>query len=182
MEGPMWIEKVRGHLAIASVGNTTLMMQSGKGRVSRSQQFLITKMQLDHISDLDESEFKEYLNKKTNALSKQLLRPDNLQPNWGAARKVINIYLRQCSMNKDLNKYFSLNKVEPFLEVPLDNHVVKKIDEKSKTKYSKTFRIKTLKKTENGKIQTLASNLASNESLHRYELDVLYWNHKKLGA
>lgn len=178
----IWIEDIRKHLAIASVGNTTLMMQAGEGRVSRAQLFLIKKMQLNDISNLSESEFNKYLNTKTVALSKQLLRPDNQQPNWGAARKVLNIYFRLCSMNKDLNTHFRLNKIEPYLEVPLDNHIVKKIASESKIKYSKTFKIKTLTKSENNKYQDLATILAGDKYLYRYELDILYWNHKKLNA
>ena len=177
-----WVEDIRKHLAIASVGSTTLMMQAGKGRVSRAQLFLIKKMPLNNISNLSASEFNKYLNSKTIALSKLLLRPDNHQPNWGAARKVLNIYFRLCSMNKDLNTHFHLNKIEPYLEVPLDNHIVEKISSESKIKYSKTFKIKTLIKSENKKYQDLAAILASSTRLHRYELDILYWNHKKLNT
>lgn len=182
MEVSEWVNHLRKHLAVASVGNSTLMKQSGKERVVRAQRFLIRSMKLDKLATFDETKFKSFLSAKTRALSKELPRPVDLTPNWGAARKVINIYLRLCAMNKDINDYYELSSIEPYLEVPLDNHIVEKIDEELDTEYLKYFKIITLSATENRKLQNCASQLALEKGLYRYELDVLYWNSKKINA
>ncbi|NOU41423.1 MAG: hypothetical protein HOO85_09170 [Methylotenera sp.] len=179
MQRENWPDAVRLHLAIASVGNSTLMMQSGKGRVARAQKFLISEMSLKGLTGMNELAFAEFLNKKTEALSLKLLKPEDDQPNWGAARKVINIFLRLCAMNKDLHLTFNLASIEQFLEVPLDSQIVAKVDEKTGSKYAPKFRIKNLNPQLNQKIQDAAMLLANMENLNRYELDVLYWNSQK---
>lgn len=180
MRRESWLADVRSHLALASVTNSTLMMQSTKGRVGRAQQFLLTEVPLDGLSNLNEADFLKFLNQTTDALSLKLLRIEDSQPNWGAARKVLNIYLRLCTMNKDLHPAFKLSNLEPFLEVPLDNHVIGKIDAAIKTGYASKFAIKNLTLEFNTEIQASALKIADEQGLYRYELDALYWNAKKL--
>ena len=177
-----WIEHIRRHLAVASVGNSTLMSQAGQGRVERAQQFLIQQVQLNSLANIDNAKFNKYLSAKTRSLANQLLRPTDNTPNWGAARKVINIFLRLCSMNKDLNPHFQLSNIEPYLELPLDNQIVSRIDEEAKTNFRKSFKIRELKATENEKIQCVASGIAKKKGLLRYELDVLFWNSGRMNA
>ena len=171
-----WPETVRLHLAAASVGNTTLMMQAGKGRIGRAREYLRSQVLLTGLSQFKGAHFAEFLNANTNALSLELRRPEDNKPNWGAARKVLSIFLRQCAMNKDLNPAFKLATVEPFLEVPLDSQIVGKIDKLAVTGYASNFRIKSLEPALNSEIQKVALGIASSEGLHRYELDVLFWN------
>ncbi|MGM9485567.1 hypothetical protein ACS5PN_30540 [Roseateles sp. NT4] len=171
-----WIESVRGHFAIAAVGGSTLMSQSGEGRVDRARLFLLKHMPLANLASLSADEFAQALNAKTTALAKDLPRPDDGKPNWGAARKVLNIYLRMCVMNKDLHPAFKLAAVEPFLEVPLDRQVVAKLDAAGGTKHAKTFKIKTLSPALSAELQANALAVSKRKGRHRYELDVLYWN------
>jgi hypothetical protein len=179
-EREKWLADVRAHIAMASVSNSALMQQSGKGRVSRSQIFLLTEMSLSGMAAICEDDFYEFLNRKTESLSSQLLRIDDDQPNWGAARKIINIYLRLCAMNKDLHPGFGMSNVEPMLEVPLDNHTVSKISEIAGIEFTPKFQIKNLGPTLNSIIQFEAKKIADKHGLFRYELDVLYWNNKKI--
>ncbi|MBL7188519.1 MAG: hypothetical protein ISS70_19510 [Phycisphaerae bacterium] len=176
MRRTTWANDVRLHLALASVGNSTLMKQSGKGRVNRARLFLANEVPIASVSAFDKSAFSTFLDQKTIGLSRQLPRPDDGRPNWGAARKVISIFLRMCAMNKDLHTAFNLATVEPLLEVPLDNQIVAKIDQESGSHFSKNFKIKYLSPDLNSDIQGAALRLASRERIYRYELDVLYWN------
>lgn len=171
-----WPEDVRVHLAIVSVGNSTLRSQSGKGCNERARNFLRDEMKLSGLSELDEKSFFAFLDQKTVQLAALLPLPDSSGPNWGAARKVISIYFRLCAMNKDVNSEFDLSSIEPFLEVPLDSEVIKGIDKQEGTAHAKTFRIRTLTPFRNTEFQALAKRIAVQKGLHRYELDVLYWN------
>jgi len=175
-----WLADVRSHLAMASVSNSALMNQSGKGRVIKSQMFLLEEMPLSGLSTMGEHELYEFLDAKTKTLSGQLLRTDDGQPNWGAARKIINIFLRLCAMNKDLNPAYGLSNVEPFLEVPLDTHIVSKIIKSRGGEFDSPFKIKTLTKGLSSTIQLAAKEIAEQRGLFRYELDVIYWNSKKI--
>jgi hypothetical protein len=175
-----WLADVRAHLAMASVSNSALMHQSGKGRVIKSQMFLLDEMQLSGLTTMGEREFYRFLDDKTDVLSGQLLREDDGQPNWGAARKIINIFLRLCAMNKDLNPAYGLSSLEPFLEVPLDNHIVSKIVESKGAEFKSPFQIKTLTRELSSAIQLEAKGIAERKGLFRYELDVIYWNSKKI--
>ncbi|MDD2763925.1 MAG: hypothetical protein PHE83_08145 [Opitutaceae bacterium] len=170
-----WPEKVRKHLAIASVGGSTLMMQSGKDRGKNARAFLLANVPLTGLSAMDEAAFLTFLDQRTTELARILPRPDDNLPNWGAARKVLNIYLRLCAMNKDTHRTFNLAVAEPFLEVPLDNDVVEGIDQRWGTRFKRTFKIKTLTPQFSAEIQAAAKRLAATESLYRYELDVLFW-------
>ena len=175
-----WVEHLRKHYAIASVGGSTLMHQSGKGRNFRTQQYLINNLSFEDIASLDKTGFQTFLDNKTTELSRELPKPDNGRPNWGAARKVLNIFLRQCAMNKDINSFFELNRIEGYLEVPLDNHIVEKIDENADTSFAPNFKIRDLTKKVSDEIQKKASDIATEKEVNRYELDVLFWNHMKL--
>lgn len=156
------------------------MHQSGKGRNKLAQKYLLKNVPLIGLSDLNDREFTKFLNRKTNDLSKKLLKPDGTEPNWGAARKVLNIYLRLCAMNKDISTFHNLKNIESYLEVPLDNHIVKEIDNHAKTKFSSQFTIINLSQKVSNDIQSEAKNIATNKGIHRYELDVLFWNSKKI--
>jgi hypothetical protein len=152
------------------------MSQSGKNRVERARSFLLQRVPLDGISALGKERFARFLDEQTRALSKELPKPGNGVPNWGAARKVLNIYLRMCAMNKDFHPAFNLESLEPYLEVPLDRQIVKWLDAKTGAARSKTFRIRDLQPDLSAEIQESAIDVATGEQCHRYELDVLYWN------
>lgn len=83
-------------------------------------------------------------------------------------------------MNKDLNPHFRLGNVEPFLKIPLDNQIVKKINDEANTHFRKTFTIRGLERKDSNRIQGVAARIAKIHRLYRYELDVLFWNSTKL--
>ncbi|MCY7294692.1 hypothetical protein [Alteromonas sp. a30] len=172
-----WIEKLRIHLCIACVGGSTLRSQSTKGQVDRCRDYLKESFELKNISNLSRKGFLELIDSKTIELSEQLPNPKTLTPNWGAARKVINIYLRLCAMNKDINDFYNLSNIEEYLEVPLDSQIVKRIKANSPSGLpSGEFKIIHLVKNDSDKFQRAAKAIARKERVHRYELDVLYWN------
>jgi hypothetical protein len=183
MEVSKWAESLRKHYAVASVGSSTLMHQSGKGRNERAQNYLLNNFPLEGISSQDNKSFLKLLDKKTTELSRELPKPKDKSPNWGASRKVLNIYLRLCAMNKDVNSFYKLKNIESYLEVPLDNHIVKEIDKYSKTtNFASSFTIRDLIKKESDTIQNKAILIALSKDIHRYELDVLFWNYKKING
>ncbi|ENN6985943.1 hypothetical protein ACAB91_004503 [Vibrio parahaemolyticus] len=172
-------EIVRKHYALASVGGSTLRRQCQPGGKDRAQSFLLNSFPLLELAEIrTETDFVDFLSVKTEELSKLLVVDHRY--NWGAARKVLNIYLKLCAANKDLHPFFKLSTVEPFLEVPLDSHVVRSIDKDVSTNFIADFQIKRLTKERSDVIQSVAHSIAANKELYRYELDYLYWNYFKL--
>lgn len=173
MEEQEWIN----YLANMSVGPSTLRRQVAKGGVAKARLFLMNEIDLQQVGNLlTESTFQGYLDKKTKQLANILRRPDNNAPNWGAARKVINIYLIQCSLNRHLYKLFNLRNIEDFMEVPLDSFSFNYIKNKSDNlDVDSPFRIINLTPENNKKIQAAAEKLAQDKSIKRYELDIISW-------
>lgn len=176
MTSDEWLEAVRRHLAVSSVGSSTLRMQSGEGCVDRARSFLRRRVPVDGLRDLGADEFAKFLDSKTVALARELPRLQDKKPNWGAARKVLNIFLRSCAMNRDLHHAYRLAHVEPLLEVPLDGQIVAAIDAAGGYCFAANFRIRGLDRRASLEIQDAAMELAKNKGLFRYQLDVLYWN------
>ena len=173
MEEQKWIN----YVANMSVGPSTLRRQVAEGGVAKARQFLMDEMDLNQVGNLRaEAAFQSYLDKKTKQLADILRRPYNSAPNWGAARKVINIYLIQCSLNRHLHKLFNLRNIEDFMEVPLDSFSFNYINSKSDNLDVDTpFRIINLTPENNKKIQAAAEKLAQDKSIKRYELDIISW-------
>lgn len=175
-----WAEKLRKHFCIACIGGSTLRGQSTKGKNDRCRAFLKNTFLLEDLSKLNEKVFLKHIDSKTIELSQELPKPDCKPPNWGAARKAINIYLRLCVMNKDINSFYNLSSIEEYLEVPLDSETVRGIKKESKANLPSKFTIRNLAKTESDKFQEAARKVAKKKKIHRYELDVVLWNSEKL--
>ena len=176
-----WIENVLQHLSSLSVGGSTLRSQCAEGGVMSARNFL-RQLSISDLSRMDQTQFARFLQQQTTNLSRKILHPQTGKPNFGAARKVINIFLRTCAMNKDIYKKFNLKKIEPFLEVPIDRQVVNKINAiKIENGYrfnlptAQPFTIRDLDSTNHRLFQNAASQIAADMGLYRYELDIIFW-------
>lgn len=123
-------------------------------------------------------EFTEQLDKETNSLANSF--PSEGEGNWGAARKSINIFLRDVLYSRHLCEHFNLARIEPWLEVPLDSYVYKGLSLDSKEALPKWPRIKKLDSEVSGKLQNIATNIAKSLGVSRIHLDVRYWRSEKI--
>jgi hypothetical protein len=133
-------------------------------------------MQLEDFSDLTErSEFLVVLGKKTNQLKRRY--PEGAK-NWGAARKAINIFLREVIYNRHVERYYQLRNIERWLEVPLDSHVARSI---KSTSYGNTLprwkSIKGLTPKVSEEYQVAANKVAKRLGVNRIDLDIYLWRH-----
>jgi hypothetical protein len=110
---------LRHRIARGSISRSTLRGQGAKGVVACARQYL-EKVRLWKYSVDSREDFLNILNIETKRLQKSL--PKGAQ-NWGAARKAINIFLREVLYNHHLARSYQLRKIERFLEVPLDGNV-----------------------------------------------------------
>jgi hypothetical protein len=96
---------------------------------------------------------------------------------WGACRKFLNIFLRGVVYQKYLVEHYDLHHVEPWLEVPLDSHVAKRLRrEPGGRKAVPPWRtVIGLDARTNTKYQKFASEVAARRGIDRVHLDVIYW-------
>ena len=121
------IDPIQKRIANNSVGTSTVRGQP-KGTVTIARTFL-KSVNLKDFSDASEDQFRTVLDAYTSKLKNEL--PSH---SWGIARKVLNIFLFQAAHDIFLNRYYALDKIICYLEVPLDNPNAKKLKKIAKLK------------------------------------------------
>jgi hypothetical protein len=143
-----------------------------KGDIERVRTFLD---RLDLRRFKDPAKFSRSLNRSTTALAKLLPKK-----RWGAARKFLNLYLRNATYNVHLRRAYRLDRVEHLLELPMDSYAAKGLRKQcERSELPKWKGVIHLTHEENGTYQTFASKVAAREAIHRVHLDVFYWRSKK---
>jgi hypothetical protein len=98
---------------------------------------------------------------------------------WGAARKSINIFIRDAVYNFCLRNHFQLEKIEDQLEVPLDSFTtsnLRRAAQQGKLPEPPRWEsIRALTPADSRKYQELAACIARDRQIHRCHLDALYW-------
>lgn len=135
-----------------------------------------------HLFNLDlcdfsvgsEAEFQSVLNRETVKLAKAF--PVGGRGNWGAARKSLNIFLRDVVYNRMLSEHFALVRIHSWLELPMDSHCYNGLVlDTPQKKLGKWPGVKHLNVDENAAFQVIARDIATNLGVARCDLDALYW-------
>ncbi len=158
-------------VAFTAVGPSALRGQ-GRGVLLASQNFL-SKISLVRIPKSNEKKFQRWLDYQTELLLDNL--PIKNRP-WGAARKAINLFLREALYNQYLCKQFTLNSIEPWLEIPLDSAVAKGLKLNSnRGELPQWPGLKNLKPNISKSFQVFALKQANLKGLARVHLDMYLW-------
>lgn len=172
-------EFIRFHqksLGERAIGASTLRSQGASGVIRRARNYL-KRMDLKPLKRVrNQKQFRKYLEERTRRLANSF--PDGAKGNWGAARKAINIFLRDCSYNRHVSKAFILSKVNKWLEVPLDSHVAEGLAGNSSSPIKKWKSIKSLNLVTSDYYQELALRIAKDKGIARVDLDLIYWRSK----
>ena len=100
---------------------------------------------------------------------------------WGAARKFLNIFLRDALYNRWICAEFNLVVIERWLELPLDSHTEKGLRQammehpEIAQQLPRWPRVVNLTPELSNQYQRLASDVAARKQLARVHLDILYW-------
>lgn len=109
------------------------------------------------------------LNDSTDAFVKRI-------KHWGAARKFLNIFLRNVVYNRYLCDEFGLEQIVPWLEIPLDSHVASGLRaERGGTRLPRWKTVIGLKPEVSRLYQDFAADVAARKGCERVHLDLLYW-------
>jgi len=158
-------------VAVAAVGPSALRGQ-GKGVLHAAQDFL-AGLSLGRIPKSDSRRFEAWLDRQTERLLDALSlksRP------WGAARKAINLFLRDTLYNRYLCNHFRLSAIESWLEVPLDSAVATGLKrDGQRAELPPWPGLKRLTKPVSDRFQVFARGLAKRKGLERVHLDMYLW-------
>ena len=168
-------------LSQIAIGAPAIRNQGSGGLIKILRQYFETKVDLEHFikSVANETQYGEFLNGHTSKVL--TLFPDTAQ-SWGAARKGLNLFLREIIYSKFFSHRFSLpddfeefNQFVKFMEVPLDKEVAHGLIADSNGQVPKWINIKHLTPTLSATYQSQASIIATQENVARVNLDLKYW-------
>lgn len=175
------IDRLQVRIAMFAIGRSTLRSQGAPGMVAHARIFL-RKVDLKTFSVATAEQFSDVLNTQTDLLAAGF--PGAGKGNWGAARKSINIFLRDALYCRPLSDHFNLIGLEPWLEVPLDSNVYAGLVEDSDNPRTVPAwpGVKALTPKRSADFQDIASVIASSLGVARVHLDIRYWRKEAIDA
>jgi len=166
------IRLLRERTAEVAISPSTLRNQGAPRVVLAARRFL-KELNLDSFRASTEPKFRDRLNTATNRLKHLFPRKAR---NWGAARKAINIFLRDALYNHYLRSRYRLDRIEGWLEVPLDRNVAMGLcAEPEGVKLPRWKTIKELTSKPSRQYQAAADKVARRKRTQRVHLDLHYW-------
>ncbi len=167
-------------LGRTAVGPSTARGMGPQGTISAARGFL-QELDLRRFNVTTAAAYRRRLDEVTLELQARL--PGTAQ-HWGAARKFLNIFLRNCSYDRFISEAYDLSRLEAWMEVPLDSHVAKgiKSDLQADDTVPRWSTVIRLSPSESDIWQAAARKIASQEGIAPVHLDVRYWNGDHLKA
>lgn len=166
------LQAFQSRAARVSVSASTVR-GSGAGVVDASRRYL-RRLDLRMFGQPGQSKFSEALDAATLALRDSL--PSRAQ-HWGLARKVLNIFLRDCLYTTYLNAAFGLCKNEAYFELPLDSITAKHLKDTAEGRKLPSWPgMKRLSEPLNAMFQEAAAAEADRLGISRVHLDAIWWS------
>lgn len=171
------IDRLQVRAAMLAIGRSTLRSQGAPGMVAAARRFL-RNLDLNLFAAEESAQFMVVLDKKTNLLASRF--PDGGRGNWGAARKSLNIFLRDVIYCRPLCEHYKLAVLESWLEVPLDSNVHEGLLSDATGTVVPWPGVKALTPTVSDQLQSTASAVAKSLGVARVHLDIRYWRRAAL--
>jgi hypothetical protein len=125
----------------------------------------------------DQATFIDRLGTVTETLTGKM--PAGTQ-HWGTARKAFSLFLRDCTYDHHLRQHHGLEKIEVWLEVPLDNDVARALRKEPEGQRLPRWKgLKGLTEPDNTRYQEAAQRVADRMGVFRVDLDLYWWRAKK---
>lgn len=166
-----FMKTMQEKIAVSAVGPSALRGQ-GKGVLYATQRVL-KGVDLFKLPVNRQEDFYSWLDEQTATILEAM--PINSDP-WGAARKALNLFLRDALYNRYLCKEYGIDRAENWLEIPLDSAVAKGlIKTDTQGDLPPWPRLKHLIKDDSDKYQRFAERLAAEKGIARVHLDMAFW-------
>ena len=148
----------------------------GKGHagVAKAAREYLKSLDLTPFGTKDAAEFEAALNKATGELRRSL--PVRARK-WGLARKVLNIFLRDCVYTRFLADANQLNRADAHFELPLDSITAKALKKAAGRGALPAWPgVKHVTPAISAVFQHAAEKEATKEGIARMHLDALWWS------
>jgi len=159
-------------VAVTAIGQSALRNQGASGVIKTAREFLAT-MDLSVFRSSTKQTFKFHLDTATDSL---LLALPKKAQNWGAARKAVNLFLRDALYNHYLAMEYHLHRIENQLEIPLDSAVARGLKKLgNRTELPVWPGLKGLSPLISAQFQSFAQKIAMKRGHARVHLDIYLW-------
>jgi hypothetical protein len=171
-----FIDELRMHQTRVSITVSAVRSQGpGTGEIAR--RFLADELELAHLRVASEGAYLRRLDEATTALRRRL---KGKASTFGLARKLLNIYIRDCVYSRMLCAHYRLKSIEPFLELPLDGIVGQALVDAARERgqlrrLPRWKSIRALTREDSKSYQDFAVELAAERRMARVHLDVTLW-------
>jgi hypothetical protein len=160
------------HVAEAAIGPSSVRNQGASGVAEAARRFL-AELPLDSMLATREPDFRIRLDRTTRALRRALPRGAR---HWGTARKVLNLFLRDALYNRLLCHRHHLQRVDKWLEVPLDGIVARGLlNRDTDGELPRWPGVKHLKSAASDEYQLFALREARFHRILRVDMDLMLW-------
>jgi hypothetical protein len=169
---PELTDRAKRHVAQLAANGSSLRNQGAPGVVEAARGFL-EALDLRRFVTVGPAGFAHLLDTATAGLCASF--PKRAR-NWGAARKVLNLFLRDCLYNTYLEKAYGLLRLRPLLEVPLDRQVADGLRDNNVEKALPRWPgLKRVTQAQNSEYQRAAAAKAKSLGVARVDVDLWYW-------
>jgi hypothetical protein len=176
------LEVLSNRVAEGAAGPSTLRGRGREGFVEEARTFLKQLRLSQYSGAASPRRFRAILDHDTHKLflTFQEIKRNNLgtpcgeNEEWGAARKTLNLFLRDVLYNRYLCQHFQFQAIEDWLEVPLDSYVAKGL-RKCAPKLPSWAGLVRLTHEDSDRYQDKAASMASDCGFAPVHLDVLFW-------
>ena len=174
-----FIRELQTHQTRVSVTISAVRSQ-GAGTGARARKFFAKEFNLGKLRVGSQAAYQRRLDVETEALRRRLRGKGK---SWGLARKLCNIFIRDCVYSRILCAHYKLESIEGFLEIPLDGIVGKRLILEAKSsgyepRLPRWDSIRRLKESNSKQFQNFASVFARESGLARVHLDVRMWGNR----
>ena len=180
-----FINQVQNRISQISIGASSMRNQGSEGLIDGMREYFYKEINLKDFkrSLKNEKAYKIFLEKHTDKLLKKFFRK-GLQ--WGAARKGLNLFLRELVYNKFIMDYLQfprdfkgLLKQLQFMELPLDSFTIEGLKDDYQEKLPSWKGVKRLECEDSEEFQNAAKEIALTKyKTARIHLDLIYWRRK----
>jgi hypothetical protein len=173
-----FLSAIRSRAARIAVGPSTARGQGRAGVVDASRRFL-RGLDLRPFGTDDTRRFRQALDQTTRECVAAL--PRDAQ-SWGLARKLLNIFLRDCLYTTYLCDQYKLGQAEAFFELPLDSITAKELRrERGRGALPPWRGLKHLVAEISDLYQDAAARVARERGVCRVHLDAYWWSQSRDG-
>jgi hypothetical protein len=163
---------VQSRTARVAIGASTVRGRGNAGTVAAARRFL-RSLPLRRFAVRNPNRFAAELNRTTNDLCTALPRKAQ---RWGLARKILNIFLRDCLYTTYLAEAYHLQRAERFLEVPLDSITARELRlAAGRGGLPRWPGVRNVTADVSARYQAVAANQAKPLNIARIHLDSLWW-------